>query len=60
MAWESRKGSSAKYYTRSYCVGGRIRRVYIGRGPMAELASTMDCLRRIENEIKRGSATATR
>ena len=32
MAWETRKGSSNKYYYRSVRVGSRIKKVYLGRG----------------------------
>jgi hypothetical protein len=40
MGWEHR--GSRRYYTRSRRVSGKVKRTYIGIGPEAELAATMD------------------
>lgn len=50
MGWEKRKGSSSKYYTRSRRIGGRVVREYLGRGPLAEIAATLDAFDRLERE----------
>ena len=55
MSWE-RKGNR-RYYTRSFRVGGRIVRQYIGTGPLAELAATADALKRAQ---RRSQAEARR
>jgi hypothetical protein len=36
MAWETRKGTDQRYYTRSHTVSGRTVREYIGTGARAE------------------------
>ena|GEM_PF-1797277 len=41
MSWEKRDGHG-HYYTRSRRTGGRIVREYVGSGPAAALASTLD------------------
>lgn len=46
MGWERRKGGSGQYYTRSKRVRGRVRREYIGCGPVAHLAAETDALAR--------------
>ena len=54
MAWEKRKGSSKRYYTRTYRrTGKKCIRVYFGTGLLAELASTLDDIRRVEQELLR-------
>jgi hypothetical protein len=50
MSWESREGR--EYYTRSRRVGGRIRRQYVGRGELAELAAAADACRRAQRQIQ--------
>ena len=42
VGWESREGSSNKYYTRSRRVGGRVLREYIGCGPAAGAIAALD------------------
>ena len=51
MAWEKRKHSCMRYYTQTYRAGKKRRRLYFGRGQIAELASAQDLLRRIEREL---------
>ena len=46
MAWESRKGSSGSYYTRSLRVDGKVVREYIGTGPTALAIAELDALER--------------
>jgi len=46
MAWESRKGSSGSYYTRSLRVKGKVVREYIGTGPTALAIAELDALDR--------------
>ena len=50
MAWEKRKGSSGRYYTRSRRVGGQVVREYVGCGLLAEISATLDALDRLERE----------
>ena len=50
MAWESRKGVG-RYYTRSRRVGGKVKRLYVGTGPAAEVIAALDAdTKRIREE----------
>ncbi len=53
MGWESRKGTSRRYYTRSRRVDGRVVREYVGSGPIAEAAAALDAARRCERAEQR-------
>ncbi len=58
MGWERRKGTAEVYYTRTERVGKVRRRVYLGRGPAAEIAWLTDVLARVDKEVARGRAAA--
>jgi hypothetical protein len=51
MGWEMR-GTNGPYYTRSRRVSGRVVREYIGRGPVADLAASLDTERRAERSAR--------
>ena len=51
MAWEVRDGR--RYYYRLRKVGGRVRREYVGRGPIALLAAELDRQGRAERQARR-------
>lgn len=56
MGWETRN-NRGRYYTRTKRKNGRYLREYIGTGPAAELAATLDEWRRAE---RRAQAEAQR
>ena len=52
MAWETR-GRGGQYYTRSKRVGGKVKREYVGSGPMARIEASLDSLDRQRRETQR-------
>ena len=50
MAWEARGGS--RYFYKVSRDGGRVRRLYLGNGPVAELAARDAELRRAERRAR--------
>jgi hypothetical protein len=50
MAWEARGGS--RYFYKVTRDGGRVRRLYLGHGPVAELAARDAELRRAERQVR--------
>jgi len=51
MAWEKRRGK--EYYYRKRRIGDRVVSEYVGTGPEAEVAATLDELTRQAQEEKR-------
>ena len=47
MAWATHRGAK-RYYSRSVRVGRKVVRQYIGAGPLADVAASLDELRRHE------------
>jgi|SRR5580704_4089178 hypothetical protein len=56
MAWEVR--GDRRYYYRSVREGGKVRRVYVGRGPVAEAAAEFDALARSVRDDARDRSKA--
>jgi|SRR5579871_2718546 len=43
MSWDKKqRGGEQRYYYRSKRSGGKITKVYVGKGPLAELAARLD------------------
>ena len=42
MAWETRRGTKRRYYTRSRRVNGVVQREYLGCGELARLSAEID------------------
>ena len=53
MGWERRDGSAKKYYTRTERRGKGRKRIYYGAGALAEIASLLDALLKIERETRK-------
>jgi hypothetical protein len=51
MAWVLVRGH--RYYCRHRRIGGRSRRIHVGRGPAAEMVAAIDELRRLGREVER-------
>ena len=62
MGWETRQGSTKRYYTLTWSVAGRRRRFYVGGegDPVAEIAAAYDALHRVAVELDRRKAAAKR
>lgn len=58
MAWEAR--GDRRYFRRSVRDGRRVRSIYIGTGPVAELVAQADELLRAEREARRRARQAER
>lgn len=55
MAWETRKGSSGSYYTRSKRVDGRVVREYIGTGEVALEVAELDAIEREQRQREKAT-----
>src|SRR6187401_2872732 len=58
MAWLTKDGR--RYYYRSIRVGGRVRSVYVGTGPLALLAAAEDEEARRDRDRRRRAVAARR
>ena len=45
MAWENRPHSRNRYYVSVHKVAGRVKKVYVGPGPLGELVEAQDAAR---------------
>ena len=59
MAWETRRGGTRRYYTRSVRREGRVVRVYFGTGPHAEAVAAADRERRVNRDARLAAARST-
>ena len=53
MGWERREGLEKKYYTRTERRGDGRKRIYYGAGALAEIASLLDAMLKIERETRK-------
>ena len=53
MGWERREGPEKKYYTRTERRGKGRKRIYYGAGALAEIASLLDALLKIDRETRK-------
>src|SRR5438132_1121731 len=56
MSWEVR--GNRRYYRRKRRIDGRMVKVYVGTGPMAEREAELDAQRRAKREAEREAARA--
>ena len=53
MAWERRRGTGNMYYRRSVRTPRGREHIYLGNGPIAEIAALQDAMARLTREIGR-------
>src|SRR5215208_7666470 len=58
MGWEERRGRP--YYYRSLRVGKRVRKEYVGGGPLGQLAAQIDELKRLQRKEEEASCKEER
>jgi hypothetical protein len=58
MGWETRSGSSGRYYTRTRRVSDGYRREYIGTGPAADAIAALDAQARADRSVARDQLQA--
>ena len=58
MAWEQR--GHRRYYWRCRRVAGKVKRIYLGRGPDAKLAAALDEERALRRVLNRRTSQADR
>ena len=56
MAWEKRQNGGFYYY-RSYKLGAKVKKEYLGRGPLAEAAAEDDATARAKRRMDREAET---
>lgn len=60
MAWETRRGTKRRYYTRSRRVNGVVQREYLGCGELARLSAEIDTAAYESQAALRGIAAQQR